>query len=79
MNELLPEANSIEAFMKGLEILSEFMPQCMKSKFQFSAEHDILHVHVSTDVLREETEKGKILSSLGFHACKSTGYWSYYT
>lgn len=84
-----PKAKTIDGFIEGLQILSVFVKNKKLSdkiekflkneSFTLSAEHDIIYIHVDSDVLPLETPIGLKLSSLGFHINIDNECWAYFT
>lgn len=58
--------NTVAGFLEAMTLLGEHMPEKLQTKFFLSAEHDIIHVQVSEDMLAEESPAGQRLQELGW-------------
>lgn len=68
---------SIENFIKGLTILSQYFPEGMQKEYFCQAEHDQLYffVYEDAEITKADCEK---LAEYGFHVDEYDG-WSYFT
>ena len=57
---------SINNFINGMQILSNYYENGLSEEFFFEACHDMIYTHVSTNVLTPESEHGQLLYSYGF-------------
>lgn len=58
--------NTVAGFLEAMTLLGEHMPKKLQTEFFLSAEHDIIHVQVSEDMLAEESPAGQRLQELGW-------------
>jgi len=75
------KAKTVSAFIEGLTILARHMPNGLDQAFAFGAEHDVIHIwgDVCLDSLPEDSEDGRRLQALGFHADSHLDQWQYFT
>lgn len=74
-----PRANSVEAMIAGVTILSGYLKDGMATTYFCGGEHDVIYFYVSPDDLPEDSEHGKRLTALGFHADDDVDTWAYFT
>jgi hypothetical protein len=76
-----PRSKSVEGFIAGLTILANHMPKGICESFAFGAEHDIIHIwgEVTLEKLPPDSEDGRALLALGFHAEEDLDQWGYFT
>lgn len=74
-----PRAKTFEGFVTAIEILAKYAEKGMQESFAFEAEHDIIYSHVSLEQVPEDSDDGKLLNALGWHAEHSIAVWAYYT
>lgn len=61
-----PNRNTVAGFLEAVTLLGEHMPKKLQTEFAFSAEHDIIYVQVSDDMLPEDSPAGQRLQELGW-------------
>lgn len=66
----------ISDWQKSLEIFAHYFPDGEKETCPFSAEHDIIYVHLSTSDLPELSADGQALETMGWHV--EMGGWARY-
>lgn len=54
-------------WIKSFEIFARYFPGGYKENYCFSAEHDIIFVHLTTDQIPVDSKDGKALDKLGWH------------
>lgn len=72
-----PRAQTVDGFVEGLKILSQYMKDGMSQSYFCGGEHDIIHIFVGLDECEPDSINGQILRSLGFHT-ENDG-WAYFT
>lgn len=63
-------------WQKSLEIFTHYFPNGDKEGYPFSAEHDIVYVHLTTEDIPELSDDGQELERMGWHV--ENGCWARY-
>ncbi len=72
-------AKSVEGLIAALAIFAKYLKKGQKEKFFTGASHDVLYFYVDLEKLPEDSEDGRILVGLGFHADEDSENWAYFT
>ena len=74
-----PESKTIKGFKEALDIVARHHKGGENAKCFTYAEHDIIYFELSLEDVPEDSEEGKRLDALGFHASTEFDCWAYFT
>jgi len=72
-------ANTPDGWIETFEIMAQYMPNGMQTKFFLEAEHDIIYSHIDDVAVPVDSVHGKRLSELGWHFDGDVDVWAYFT
>lgn len=74
-----PKSKSIAALIEALAIVAKYAQNGLEERWPVQAEHDVLYLKLDLEKVPEDSEDGRRLIALGFHAEEDVDSWAYFT
>jgi hypothetical protein len=70
---------TVAGFIAALEIFAKYFGDGLNESYFCGGEHDVIYMYVDIEQCPEDSEDGRLLQSLGWHADSEAGNWAYFT